>query len=543
MNHYIVISYLSRFTKIKVQEYWNRINNDKKIYAILTNEAGIQGILDSIAEKQENEKYTVDVLYFCSNEVRRTEGKREKLESFFKEYQQGVVNLDSYVKALEQELYPKEKDGSESAERKEINESIYYESRVKHFAEMRKLCKVNVKKIDVNEDLGMADAYKEQLQKFIEELERLKQQDSDKEEHTFYVYIDSSGGPRDFSFLSLILTKLLELKEHNKFKVENIIYSNINSKNGNEIGSIKDSYGMLGVINGVNEFVKYGRVNTLKESLHKESGLMEGKDLVDELLCSMQKYSNMISICDFKKLPEIYDEIYKKMKDLENVNYDVIDSRVEILKALLSTVRVKMGIGKTIPQFVKLFKHYCDNDMIQQAVTFYNEKMPEYIMEELKLLEINNLVIKSNKKNARSKVEAVLHGLEGGYKAFLSDYEKYAKEYGSEKYAKAVCILSNVDEFSNIKLKKGNKDQVITVLKDYLVIREIRNHMNHASDEPLMKNEKARDYFDFRKKSEQSLLCEYDSIKEFLENAYEHLCMFESQSAPSDKSKFQEVTN
>lgn len=587
MKHYVAISYLSKFTRMEVKEYSNKLTEqDKKIYAILTNEAGIQGILDCI--KEESDDYTIDVLYLQSKEVVNTKGKRKKFDEFYKSYQQGVIKLDSYINALKEDVPPRteeeiKQEEMKQSETEDFHESEYFERRVKHFAKIRNLKEPKIIPIEVSENVDMVSANKNQLQGFINAMQELTDNYNAKKED-FHIYLDSTGGPRDFSFLCIMLIKLLQFEEYN---VEKVIYSNINSGEENEVGSIDNCYEMLGIINGVSEFINYGRVATLKSSLGRNTE-SENEDSVDRLLESMERYSNMLSICDFNSLKETYKLINDKMEKVKNdLKNNEFDSRVAIMAMQFPHIIEQMGISDPRQHFLKLFENYKKNDMIQQAVTFYNEKMPEYIMENLQLIQIDDLVVESNNVSPRNRIEALLHGLEvyNCYKAiheerhnriykcdrqeihsneFIIEIRDFAEkiwskrvprcenlyrsklynafleieEYG--KYAETVYILSNIDNFPNIKFPKGNKEQVITLLKDYLVIREIRNHMNHASDDPLMESQKAQEYFCFMHEPQPSL---YDHIKAFLENAYKHLSKLQPQPDSSTTSQPQEVTN
>jgi len=532
MKHYIVISYLSIFTKMKVQEYSNRLcGEEKETYAILTNEAGIQGILDCICQDKGTEDYDINVLYFESNAVRKKSGKRKKFDDFYKEYKQGVINLDSYVNQLKQEIPVRSEEEIEKNRDDDFNESLYYENRIRYFSEIRGLKLPKMNAIQVSEDVDMATANKEQLQRFIDKMEELTK-DFSMENQNIGVYLDFSAGPRDFSFLSIMLTKLMQYK---KYEVKNVIYSNINGNSHNEIGSIISSYEMLDVISGVNEFVNYGRVETLRKSLGIDKDISKD-DAVSKLLDSMQTYSNMLSICDFSELDKTYKAIQDNMGLVENEVKGGMDNRVAIMKMQFPYIIKQMAISNPQKEFLKLFNNYIKNGMIQQAVTFYNERMPEYLFQALKALEVNDLVIESNKKSSRNRLEALLHGME-----IKEGYKSYCKGYA--KYASGVYILKNIDSFPNIKFPKGNKSVVIQIMKDYVIMREIRNHMNHVSEDKIMNSQNARKFYDFMANESNEDKLTFDYIQEHLDKSYKHLEELQKKIYFQDDNSISEVTH
>lgn len=568
MRHYIVLSYLSIFQKeLEVFEYKQKISKkEKQTYGILTNEAGIQAILDCILEDVNQKEATIDIFYFQSDAVSiETQEKRNKFVRFYSTFKENEDKVLDYIEGLKKDI----SNSIDMEAGEALSESSYYERRVESFAEEKGL-KVKLHPIKISENTDMVDANKEQITQLFEELEKLKNQYS-ASNRDFNVFIDTSGGPRDFSFLCIMLIKLLELLE---YVIRNIIYSNVN-KIGNEIVSIDSTYEMLEITSGINEFIQCGRVTTLRRSLGRNlEKNSKNKDMVDVLLNSMEEYSNSISICNLEKLESTFSEI-DSSKNLIESTTQLLDSRTQIMKLQFPLIRKKMGISDPERQFTILLKSYIENNMLQQAVTFYNEKMPSYLMKILHMMQVNGLVINSNKKNARTQIEAILHGLEIEHCFKSIQEEKKGKTYEFEKrvigsiefatsvldtanemyrrnpyknesnvpfeeklfstidpkvvglgnYSSGVFVLSNISSYSNIVFPNGNQQKVVEILKDYLVIREIRNHMNHVSEKAIINNVKASEFYGFKLEGDGSL---YDCIQKHLENSYDRLIKLEN---------------
>ena len=306
-------------------EYKQRVTKEEKdVYGILTNEAGTQAIFDCIKEESDGQEYTVDVFYFRSKKTEsKTPEKRQRFNDFYNKYNQVIIGDLLFIKNLKKDIPYKNVEKVEE----ELSESEYYERRVKRFAEMSSIKNVSVDAIPVNEDSRIMDANKEQIQELINRLNKLKEKYSAKNED-FSIYIDSTGGPRDFSFLCIMLIKLLQLAKYN---INEIVYSNINGKPDKEIISLNSTYAMLDISNGVNDFIKYGRVTSLRKSLGRSEKNEENKDAVDELLKAMEQYSNKLAVCDLQDLDVVFDSIDSKMEELEKDD-KIVDSRVQIMR-------------------------------------------------------------------------------------------------------------------------------------------------------------------------------------------------------------------
>lgn len=192
-----------------------------------------------------------------------------------------------------------------------------------------------------------------------------------------HVYLDYSGGMRDTSFLMTTIIRYLEFSD---IKLEKIIYSEYNPY---QIHDIRYIYNMFQVINGVSEFITTGRATILNEvcrlTLPRES-------VAFDLISSIREFSERIllgKLDDFQTvLDNIAANIYKVEKD-EN-KYDL---QSELMRSLCPVIKEKMHIteeGFTYPSIIR----WCvENDMIQQALTIYVEKMPEYYFESCNIRE------------------------------------------------------------------------------------------------------------------------------------------------------------
>lgn len=185
------------------------------------------------------------------------------------------------------------------------------------------------------------------------------------------IYIDYTGGLRDVNLLMIALIRYLEFKG---IVCKDIIYSNFHSK-PRKIHSIRSTYNMFDMINGVSEFVSTGNARQL-EHLQTKLDNTTKNDNVNNFVNSLQSFSDAIALCNVGGIVDAIDSISNAINTLEQDTSD--DIFVQMFKTLIPTVKEKLYIGKESPSILDLSKWCLDNNMLQQAVTIYNEKILSY---------------------------------------------------------------------------------------------------------------------------------------------------------------------
>ena len=179
------------------------------------------------------------------------------------------------------------------------------------------------------------------------------------------IYIDYTGGLRDSSLFMIALIRYLEFRG---IICKDIIYSDFFSK-PKTIRNIRYIYDMFDMINGVSEFVGTGNARQLIEL----QGETTNSDIVKTFVKTLQDFSNAIAICDVSKIQTTIESISTAINTLENDTSD--DIFVQMFKTLIPTVKEKLYIGKESPSILDLSQWCLENNMLQQAVTIYNEKI------------------------------------------------------------------------------------------------------------------------------------------------------------------------
>lgn len=186
------------------------------------------------------------------------------------------------------------------------------------------------------------------------------------------IYIDYTGGLRDSSLFMIAIIRYLEFKG---IECKDIIYSDFFSK---EIRNIRYIYEMFEMINGVSEFVGTGNARQLINLQEKLKSSATSKN-VGNFANSLQCFSDAVALCNVSAIVTAITSVSEAINELEqDTSKDIF---VQMFKTLIPTVREKLYIGKEPPSVLDLSQWCLDNNMLQQAVTIYNEKILKHYYE------------------------------------------------------------------------------------------------------------------------------------------------------------------
>lgn len=271
------------------------------------------------------------------------------------------------------------------------------------------------------------------------------------------IYLDYTSGLRDVSFL---MTSIIRYMEFYDIKLKKIIYSKFNrdkkedDKFNGEIFEIDYIYGMYNLINGVSEFVSTGNANQLKMVYQNEKENMEKNELLNEIskvIETIIQFSETISLCSLSELDTVMKNVqdginelekkYKKHKQISKVEKED-DFYTQIFMTLLPLIKQKLYFNNNDFGYPQLI-HWCiDNRMLQQALTIYTEKMPEYYFRKgfiaKEVVDINKV---ESKKNESSKYTTAFY-------TNLYDWSEAQKEEPETFFDKIRRIILEVWEDS-----------------------------------------------------------------------------------------------
>lgn len=291
------------------------------------------------------------------------------------------------------------------------------------------------------------------------------------------IYIDYTGGLRDSSLFMIALIRYLEFRG---IVCKDIIYSDYFSE-PKTIRNIRYIYDMFDMINGVSEFVGTGNARQLVD-LQKKLENTTNNDIVKTFVDNLQDFSNAIAICDVSKIQTTIESISNAINTLENDTSD--DIFVQMFKTLIPTVKEKLYIDKTPPSILDLSQWCLENNMLQQAVTIYNEKILSYYI-------LNNYEdFKNELKNPIQKYKDY-KDIHEKYKNLSKIWDEFNDSDGKrKKYTKQI---SDYIDAEIAKIHSHYKGFEVDNIKDYSVIvykalKKIENQYTDTKTDGLSKD-------------------------------------------------------
>ena len=206
-------------------------------------------------------------------------------------------------------------------------------------------------------------ASENEMEKAIDEITQLFSEDD-------RVYIDTTGGFRNSSYLLMAVVRVLEYAGIHLTKA---IYAKYHDDK--HILDVTSLYRMFDLINAVNSFSQIGDSRQLEEYFEGQDN-----DVVKRTIDAMNAFSDEISLCRTSKLDDVLKNLNNCLKELSKLKTDSKD--IMLLRSLSSTIKKKFSCSNDRIEYPDIVKWCLDNKLIQQAVTIYVEKMPEYFYKK-----------------------------------------------------------------------------------------------------------------------------------------------------------------
>ena len=198
--------------------------------------------------------------------------------------------------------------------------------------------------------------------------------------------------------MNFLMTAIIRYLEYHGVSCEEIVYSSYDRDHpvNNKIYSLRCIYDMYQLLNGVEQFVDTGNAELLQSCYgdEEESGT---KELLEQIV----SFSHAMSLCDVRNVDQIMEKLCESLDD-----FDAKEDKGSFFSVmfgdLTSIIRRKLyiekGRGYSYPRLIQ----WClDNNMVQQALTLYIEKMPEFYCSQ-GLLQFSEEEAQKSKKNKKS---------------------------------------------------------------------------------------------------------------------------------------------
>lgn len=247
----------------------------------------------------------------------------------------------------------------------------YFKRRMKKFLPNVESCITEETIYNYNEDNDG-----EENLKSVAEMARQIQNFTAKSNDKIILHADLTGGMRHINMMMLDIIRLLE---YSGLKIGKIIYSNYNpQKKFGTVEEVKNIYDLFQLISGVEEFINFGSVKVLKDyyKIHSE----KISDALKNLLSAMENFAEAIKLCRYGQfkiaIEKLHDAINDFSADENNLNDILMARLIERIKN-----EYKMLIATRGNDDLKIIRWCIEKGYLQQALTLYTERIPEYLGE------------------------------------------------------------------------------------------------------------------------------------------------------------------
>ena len=459
---------------------------------VMTNEAPLKSIIKYLYD---HDRRLDKVISLVSEKARTAKiaGKNQTSVEYLKD------ETDKYIEEIEKD----------SAKR-------YYDDYTKdnlfHYVE-----------IDDNlDEKGVIDASIEVANKILEEAG---------EGNHVKLFIDFNGGQRYIPFMLWNISNLMKIRKITVERTMTMNSNNLNNSKNNEkqsentseeehmiIQSMDPVFKMGNLIAGINEYKKYGRAEGLKDyfkDCHNED--------INFALDKMTEFADNLQMC---RVAYIFsDNRMKEFREILEKDYNTGDSYDALFAYVVQDI--KNGYKDLLEDngVINTIKWCINNDYIQQALTLFEAKLPEYFVEtgifEPVSEESKNEILKMRSENELNSINHTWFKLVRRMNSYDDKVRKILKEEFLKMLEKLrlskddyECVLDYQDDVVSYARgttrcllpygKNNNEPRAVTVNslseKHYLkltkiifcydLIRYIRNETSHANgSENLMKTE------------------------------------------------------
>lgn len=234
-----------------------------------------------------------------------------------------------------------------------------------------------VKEIDISDNPDEAEIIK----KSVEIMNLLSEGDN--------LYIDISGGLRDFLFILIAVLRFAQIKG---IGIKKMLYSNFSNLLLIDRTKI---YGMYDFISGADEFVGFGKTQKLFEYY---KGTNNQK--IIEVLGILKEIEEALVLCDHQHIKKIFKKLNKAIN-----TFDINNNKTDLLfNEFISIVEREYGSISHEPDALDIIEWCIEKDFIQSALSFWTELVPDCFIEKI-LKPKKSLIPKSDNSMHSAKYE------------------------------------------------------------------------------------------------------------------------------------------
>lgn len=299
------------------------------------------------------------------------------------------------------------------------------------------------------------------------------------------IYIDTTGAFRNASYMLMLISRI---NEYTNVEFKQAVYSKFDMKNPqlNEVEDITDIYRLFDLLEGAQNFTSFGNSKKLKKYF-----LNSENNEISSLTKVMDEFSESIILCRISKIDEILDRMNKSIESVLIQSNFKTDGEM-LFSRIVGIIKEKFNINIQENKFdyLHIIKWCVDNDLIQQAITLYVEKIPKYLYEnEIYKVSENEFEKFKKQKNIyelyhRIFFEGFLNMDLHSSKEVMSEIKKYLKENNSK-----INLYTSIETFEESNGKVEDKIIRSILINFYIMKKAI---YSEESGNPRLDDEQMR---------------------------------------------------
>lgn len=339
----LCMSPLSPKARINRYSYESKNDSNEYIEGVMTNEAPTKAVIRMLEEKGSHNRLD-KIVMICSDAVHKTI-KLIEGENDLHNLKQVDINDcidDSHIEFYKRLVNVYAKDVNSDY----ISQPIEYET---------------VGIADFTEDDEVSKSVIEAAGKVAEAGEHVN------------LFIDFNGGQRYVAFMILAIANLMKIRHVN---IDQIMTMNFDNKvNGIvPIQNMEPVFASFDLISGINEYINYGRIRTLRNYFRSSNNKN-----IKSILAKMEEFSNNLQLCRTGYVMDHREELLQMLEEYSKQSFkaETLDTYEQLFAYVVSDI-LEGYEGLLTGELPDIIKWCVNNDFIQQALTFTSEEMPGY---------------------------------------------------------------------------------------------------------------------------------------------------------------------
>jgi len=357
------------------------------------------------------------------------------------------------------------KEGFVSAELggKKVTHLEYFRERMRKFIPYMDECMPEEAIYRYEEDATVEESLRSvaKMAKWIQEFKRGFKED-------VKLHVDLTGGMRSVNVMMLDVARLLEYSGVSR---GHLLYSKYDpAKRSGTVEELGNIYELFQLISGAEEFVRFGSAKVLRDFYKERSK----SDQLRRLLDAMEGFAEEIKLCHYGQLKDAIVELHDAVRDFDAEASE--DVQELLLGRLVDRIREEYHqlIALRDLDDLRVIRWCLKHGYMQQALTLYTERIPEYIGE-------HGLIRQTESESKRLEKSVQRDGM-GRNKWFylLNEYE--SKIDRIDKYINKYFSLIKDNAFPSIRKKKFDMEAWWQEMESFL-----KKHSMACKDEQQLK--------------------------------------------------------